>query len=149
MADITVTLDLLKTFFTEEEMLELSRINSPLATTIDEPRVNAAIEISASMIESYLPDNFRRALPGLTEMPVAFKSHLVNIIRYQLAINNPSTDMRDRYLDAIAWLKRVADGLVTPFPMPEGISSTFGGVDFFAASRVFTEASLSNFGKVK
>jgi phage gp36-like protein len=93
--------------FGEVEMLELSNLHDPAATVVDAVRIQAAIMWASEEINSYI--GFRYALP-LTTIPYVLESKAADMARYQLDSLQPREDVRQRYEDALRWLKLVGDG---------------------------------------
>lgn len=95
--------------FGAQEMLELSQLYDPDAISIDEPRVQANIDSAEAEVNSYL--SIRYALP-LTSVPLVLTEKTADIARYKLDSIRPRDDVRQRYEDAIKWLRLVCDGKI-------------------------------------
>jgi phage gp36-like protein len=68
-----------------------------------------AIARAVAEIDSYLCRQF--ALP-LAQVPAVLRSVCCDIAIYRLWVPAPPEDVVRRYSDAVAWLRRVADGTV-------------------------------------
>lgn len=77
------------------------------ANAPDEVVLQAALDDSSSIIDSYLRGRYSLPFPSV---PVELVPRELDITRYRLDRNDPMEDVRLRYEDAIAWLKQVRDG---------------------------------------
>jgi phage gp36-like protein len=95
--------------FGHREMVELTdRDGTPTGEII--PAVVARhIESAESIANSYLNRVYKLPLPSV---PRALQLHVADIARYYLYDEQPTQIVIDRYLQAIDWLKDVANGLV-------------------------------------
>ncbi len=106
----------------------------------DAERIAAALADAAAEIDSHV--GVRHALP-LPAVPAALRRIAADIALYRLASNGAALteELRTRYQDAIAWLRRVADGKAAlPGADPQGGSRpTSGGPSHAAPPRVFDD----------
>ncbi|HEX9391481.1 MAG TPA: DUF1320 domain-containing protein [Usitatibacteraceae bacterium] len=131
--------------FSLEELVQLTdRTNIP-QTTVDDNVVNQALADTDAMVNSYL--SVKLTLP-LVSVPTMLKSVACDIARYRLYDDRATDQVSKRYDDAIKFLKAVASGAaslgVDAANQPAPVS---GGVQFFAADRVFTPGSLSDYAQ--
>lgn len=99
----------LVSLFGASEILNLSRLTDPTATTIDTARVEAAIAYAEDEINSYI--GLRYTSPFVS-VPLVLGGKAADIARYQLDSIHPRDDVRQRYEDAIKWLVLVASGKI-------------------------------------
>lgn len=128
--------------FGQTELAQLTdRVNG---TTIDDTVVNRALEDADAMINGYL--QARYSLP-LSSVPPMLVTVACNIARYQLFEDRVTEIVRQRYEDAIAWLKDVAAGRVSLGLDAAGAETeTEGGVvDYKANDRVFDADTLADY----
>lgn len=106
----------------------------------DADRIAAALADASAEIDSYV--GVRHALP-LPSTPDALRRVAVDIALYRLAANGAALteEHRTRYEDAVAWLKRIADGKAAlPGLDPESGSRPSSGAPSHAAPpRVFDD----------
>lgn len=95
--------------FPLSEMVGLTNLDDPAATTVNTNRLDAAIAHAESIIDSYL--GVRHSLP-LATTPVVLTGYAADITRYVLDSTRAREDVRQRYEDAIVWLKMLAKGEV-------------------------------------
>lgn len=114
-------------------------------TTIDDTVVSRALEDADAMINGYLQGRY--TLP-LASVPAMLVTVACNIARYQLFEDRVTEIVRQRYEDAIAWLKDVAAGRVALGLDAAGdeTQQETGTVDYEANDRVFDQDSLASFG---
>lgn len=98
---------------------------------------------AASLINGYL--STRYTLP-LVSVPVIVQGWAGDITRFRLWRDRAPEEVRQRYDDALASLKLLAQGVIALPPgsdgVPQATGLAFGG---FAADRVFTSDSLAGF----
>ncbi len=122
--------------FGEAEVLAIAGIGGPNSAggrQVDEPKVQAALDRAASLVDGYVLARYP-ALADLTqqEIPAALAGAVADIARWFLrdkAGDKGAVDevVRQRYEDALTWLRRVQSGEVdlaseTPglLPVPDG-----------------------------
>jgi phage gp36-like protein len=131
--------------FGERETINLSNLDEPTATTVNTARLQQALDDASEEIDTYLQERY-----DLTQLRADPPRRLVricaDIARYTLAKNRPPEDYRQRYEDAIAWLKDVAKGIASL-----GLTSTEQVVPesslpiYRPGLRVFTRDSLAGY----
>lgn len=128
------------------EVESLSQLDYPGNGTIDTVRVQAACEYATQEIDAYL--TFRYTLP-IVSVPMVLTNKAADIARYQLEHNAPREDVRQRYEDAIVWLKLVAAGKVGLGIGSNGTevesSAPDYSVDALHSEPVFTALALMGF----
>lgn len=95
--------------FGEPELIEVTNLDDPSANTINLVRLESAIAYAESEINSYLNRNYN--LP-LSSVPMVLINKVADLVRWQLDSRNTRTEVRQRYEEAIAWLRLVAKGEV-------------------------------------
>ncbi len=143
MAYATVT-DMIATF-SEREMLAVSNVDYPTATTINEDVVNRAIADSDAEIDSYL--GVRYAVPLTTTIPARITSICCDLARHRLDRNRPREEVVQRRDRALFFLKDIAAGRAT---LPEldllnNSSSQKDTAYYFSGGRRWTQNSLSDY----
>lgn len=118
-------------------------INAAALTGIDDPRKTAAIAGASAEADDYLRDQY--TLPLQTNGSASLTIHVANIAVYRLMVGrgyNPEAGgdpgIRDRYKDAIDWLKLVAAGKVTPNVTDSAPETTGPGSSGGAVPQVIT-----------
>lgn len=96
--------------FGEREAIRTSAIDNPSATAVDESRLQVALDDASDEIDSYLNERYNVA-DIRANTPRRLVRICLDIARYTLTKNRPPEDYRQRYEDAIAWLKDVAKGI--------------------------------------
>jgi phage gp36-like protein len=122
--------------FGSGEIIALSNLETPSATTINAGRVDTAIAYADNEINSYLAGRY--TLP-LASVPPVLADKAADIARYQLDSINPRDDVIERNAAAIRWLKLVADGKVELGLAGNGeeVPSNSYGVAFSATASLF------------
>ncbi len=132
-----VTLQELEDRFGTEEILALTDRDGD--GTPDSAVVDRAVADAGAEVDSYLEPRY--TVPLADPVPEMVRRVAADITRYRLYDNAPSDEVRTRYEDAVAWLKRVSEGKASiGVEMPGGAGSTVAVV---APEPVFTEALLS------
>jgi phage gp36-like protein len=127
--------------FGQEELVELS--DRSRSGAIDAVVVTRAIDDAAAEIDGYLSAKF--ALP-LDPVPQTLKRIACDIARHHLYDDRVTEQVRNRYNDAIKFLKGVASGEISigVDASAEAPAAT-GGPQHEAEDRVYTRDSLSDF----
>lgn len=103
--------------FGEEEIIDLSNLDNPNATTVNSVRVTAAIAQSEDILHTYASAYYSIPLvPIDSTVPIAppsVRGILLDHARYHLDINRPREDVRVRYEDGLEWLLLLAKGKVS------------------------------------
>lgn len=109
--------------FSETEIAQLSDVED--RETVNDAVASAALTEASGEIDSYL--GARYALPITDTVPDRLKAVCLDIARYRLYDDHPTATVRQRYEDAIAWLKLIADGRIAlPLSAPESDALTAG-----------------------
>ncbi len=112
---------------------DLVRFGLPAAATegIDVGDIQAALDAASDLADGYLRARFTLPITAPTN---DLKSAVARIAAYELLSTrgyNPETgsdpNVRDRYSDAIAWLKGVAKGDITPALTDSSPAGQLGG----------------------
>jgi phage gp36-like protein len=120
--------------FGELEITQLA--DRDLDGNIDTDVVDAACADATAEIDGWLSQ--RLTLPATTPQEVVRRA--CDIARYMLYDDKATEQVRERYEDALAWLKDVAAGRIAiagALPTTDPVSS--GGIAVAAATAVFTE----------
>jgi phage gp36-like protein len=120
-----VTLQQMIDRFGEQEMIELTNLHSPDNTAINIAAFNAAMLDAESEMNSYI--GIAASLP-LASVPVVLNGKAADVTRYYLDTIDPRADVRQRYEDAIEWLKMLANGQVSIGLDDAGDSVAGGGL---------------------
>lgn len=133
--------------FSEQEILELSNIDYPDATTINDLVVNRAIEDAQAQLDSYLA--VRYTVP-LTVVPTVLRNYTCDVARYILDKDKPREEVSRRrdlvfyYLKDLAANKASLPGIVDG---TDGSTSDAGNGDvvlFKSPGRTWTSNSLKD-----
>lgn len=110
----------------------------------DNAKVAAALSEAAAEMDTFIAVAYALPLPST---PAFLKTVCCDIARYRLWDNSATEEVRNRYVDAVAWLKKLAKGEATL-----GLPSTEDGggrlavaVQRTAADRCFTRDKLKDF----
>lgn len=101
---------------TSTELGQLSALPDDVIAEIAGPTVTEALEAATSTVNGYLAP---RGYTPLTVVPRDVKQATADIAAYRLASRRgysprgANTDLRQRFDDAMAWLRDVADGAVS------------------------------------
>lgn len=120
------------------EVVALTNLDDPAATTTDETELQQALDAATAEIDLYLARRYTLPLSTVPEVLVQF---CVDIARYRLDRNQPDEDVRQRYEDAIRALERIGDGKVD-LPIPEPTQSA-GMPSYTSPTRVWGSTELS------
>src|SRR6478672_13218869 len=95
--------------FGEEEFIQLTNLEAPAAIAINSTVLGKALTNASAEIDAYLQGRY--VLPPTT-VPTVLIQICCDIVRYRLDKNRLREDVRQRFEDAIAFLKNVAKGVV-------------------------------------
>lgn len=127
----------------EQELVELTNLHDPTAITINQDRLDKALERADSFINSFL--SVRYDLP-IANVPVVLESSAVDIARYFLESHEPRPDVRIRYEDVVTWLEKIVSGEVGLGLDDSGQEIvTASGVQGSSLNRVFTKTTLRRY----
>lgn len=104
-----ITLQQMIDRFGETEMIELTNLHNPDGIAINVANFDAAAVDAEAEINSYV--GVVAQLP-LATVPLVLGGKAADVVRYYLDTIDPRADVRQRYEDAIAWLKLLAAGEV-------------------------------------
>lgn len=96
--------------FTEREAIALTNSDDPAAEYVNQISLQRALDDATAEIDSYLSGRY--SLP-FASVPKVLTFHCLNIARYRLSMIAPGEDVRQRYEDALAFLKMLAKGDVS------------------------------------
>ena len=108
--------------FGPEELSQLTDRGS--GTVIDASVVNRALADADAEIDGYLATRY--ALP-LSSVPGILQLVACNIARYRMLGESTTDEARNRYADAVRWLKGLATGTVQ-LPGAAGLTPAVGSV---------------------
>jgi len=126
--------------FGNQELLELTNLDDPSAVQINQINLNRALEDANSTIDSFLRNRY--TLP-LEQPPKSLTRVGCDLARYWLDRYQKREDVRQRYEDAMAFLKDIFKGLISL--VSDHPITNIGGPQFFANDRIFTEQSLGDY----
>lgn len=134
--------------FSQDEILELSNIDYPDATTINNAVVTRAIEDAQAQIDTYLETRYRTPL---AVVPTVIRNYTCDIARYILDKNKPREEVTRRRDLVFYYLKDVAANKASLPGIKDGTdgSTTPGTTDgdvviFNSPGRVWTSFSLKD-----
>ncbi|BAZ39415.1 hypothetical protein NIES4101_53680 [Calothrix sp. NIES-4101] len=134
--------------FSEAELIEISNLDYPDATTINEPVVDRAIADAQAQIDAYL--EVRYTTP-LVVVPGVLKNYTCDVARYILDKDKPREEVSRRRDLVFYFLKDVAAGKASLPGIPDGTdgSTTPGSTDgdvaiFFTPGRFWTSDTLGD-----
>jgi len=122
--------------FGEDELIALT--DRGLTGQVDPVVVGGALDDASAEIDTYLAGRY--TLP-LVAVPKFIGGLCCDIARYRLSGSSTleTTVARDRYRDAVAFLKLAAEGKVTLGAMPNGVTVQPGEtIEFRQGSRIFS-----------
>lgn len=133
----------LETRFGVDELEHLAPSDSGVEP-YDSVKLSAAIEEAGAEMDTFIAVTY--ALP-LSSTPAFLKTVCCDIARYRLWDNSATDEVRNRYVDAVGWLKRLAKGEATLglSREDEGNNRISVAVKRTAADRVFSRESLKGF----
>lgn len=109
--------------FSETEIAQLSDVED--RETVNDAVVSAALTDASGEIDSYLSGRYATPITGTA--PQQVKNACLDIARYRLYDDHPTENVRQRYTDALAWLKLVMMGHVSlPIAAPDSDALTKG-----------------------
>lgn len=124
------------------ELAQLSNLENPRATTVNETRVAAKLEEASAILDGYI--GLRRATPVPAPVPVVLVGYTVDVAIYLLTTlrsRGGTEDARKRYEDALRWARDYSMGKASlggPEPDSEGVS----GAEFTSSPRAFTRGTF-------
>jgi phage gp36-like protein len=95
--------------FSETEIAQLTDLDD--RETVVEATVQSAITDASGEIDSYLGGRYATPMTGT--VPQQVKNACMDIARYRLYDDHPTDNVRQRYTDALAWLKLVMMGHIS------------------------------------
>ncbi len=131
--------DIIDTFGIQE-VIELTNLDDSSLTTVNEVQLQKAIDHATGLINSYLQSRY--SLP-LVETPAVLTRLCCDIARYWLDKYRERQDVRQRYEDALNFLKDLAKGLVSLANNDSPLNA--GSPQYFSEERVFTRNLLSDY----
>ena len=130
--------------FGNSEIVELTNLENPAAVAINSVPLDQALGDASSLINGYLASNYVLPLPD--PYPTILTGICCDIVRYKLDKNRQREDVRQRYEDAISFLKDVAKGLVSlGVATADQPAVDVGGVAYKSPGRVFTTDNFRGF----
>lgn len=134
--------------FSEAEMLELSNLDYPDATTINEPVVTRAIADAQAQIDAYLAVRY---ITPLVVIPAVLRNYTCDVARYILDKDKPREEVTRRRDLVFYFLKDLAANKASLPGIAEGTDgSTVPGASdgnvciFFTPGRTWTSDSLED-----
>ena len=122
------TLEQLASLFGAEEIRALS--DRAGTGVLDEEVVRDALARASSEVDSYLADRYATPLDGEGPVPAVVVSVTGDIARYRLTGGDvrESDPIRQRYVQAMGWLRDVADGRASVPGLPPAGETPGGAV---------------------
>ena len=102
--------------------------------------VDEALNQATAEMDSYIAVKYELPLPSV---PAVLVPQCVDIALYRLSLdaNAMTEEIRQRYEDAVAWLKAIAAGKAS-LGLPDAPPSSGGGVQITGPARQFTRDTL-------
>jgi phage gp36-like protein len=94
--------------FTEHELVELTNLSDPAATTVNDNVIEQALEDATAQINAYVAVRYTLPLPSV---PKSLRRACVDIARYLLDNDRTREDVLTRYRDVIKFLQVLSKGL--------------------------------------
>lgn len=110
----------------------------------DSVKLTAALGEASAEMDTFIAVTYALPLPSI---PAFLKTVCCDIARYRLWDNSATEEVRNRYVDAVAWLKRLAKGEATLglSRADEGNARVSVAVKRTSEDRSFTRESLKDF----
>lgn len=110
----------------------------------DSVKLTAALGEASAEMDTFIAVAYALPLPST---PAFLKTVCCDIARYRLWDNSATEEVRNRYVDAVAWLKRLAKGEATLglSRAEEGSARVSVAVKRTSEDRSFTRESLKDF----
>jgi len=121
--------------FSEAEIAQLT--DSEERETLNRAVAQAALDDASAEVDSYLAGVY--AVPVVGAIPARLIAVTLDIARFRLYGNRPLEVVRQRYEDAIDWLKLVARGHVRLAIDPPATDALTSGLAATAPAAAFTE----------
>lgn len=143
MAATYTTQGELATRFGETELVSLTDRADPPSGVVDVTVVARAIADAQAEIDGYLRARYalpiQAAVPDLTRVAS-------DVARYRLYADRPTEEVRRRYEDAVAHLRRISSGEVQlALDTTQAPVAVASGPQFVAPPRTFTHKTLRDF----
>ena len=123
--------------------IELTNLENPSATAINETVLNRGLARASALIDSYLAGRY--ALP-LSNNPDVIQTLCLDIARYYLGHNAQEDDVRQRYEDALKTLDMIAKGTLTlGLALAETPPASVGSPRYLSPGAVFTRSTLEGY----
>ncbi len=121
-----------------DELADRLHVGAP-----DEAVIDRAIADAGALIDSYLSSRY--TLP-LATTPAIVQAWACDIARFKLWDERAPEEVRNRYDDALAALKLLAQGVINLPPDAEGVAPA-AGITFssYSAERIFTADKLCGY----
>ncbi|MCF8491362.1 MAG: DUF1320 domain-containing protein [Rhodospirillum sp.] len=123
--------------FGQGEMIQITDIEEPYINTINDDRLNSALDEATSAVDGYLRGRY--VLP-VSPVPTDLRRRVCDIARFLLHDDGATDAVKDRYDRAMKWLRDISDGKVSlDAPVATATESPVasGTVLFSARPRVF------------
>ncbi|MGL5924628.1 gp436 family protein [Chroococcidiopsis sp.] len=131
-------------YFGQQESLELSNLNDPMATEVNLPLLQQHLNYATAEINGYIAGNYNLPLPTIPQILIY---HTCDVARYRMDIYKSREDVVDRYERAIAYLRDVSRGIVNLGLDQNNVEVETVALEpaYFSALPVFTIDSLRDF----
>lgn len=131
-------------YFGEQESLELTNLNDPMATEVNLPLLQQHLNYATAEINGYIAGNYTLPLPTIPQILIY---HTCDVARYRMDIYKSREDVVDRYERAIAYLRDVAKGIVNLGLDQNNVEVETVALEpaYYSAPPIFTLESLRDF----
>jgi phage gp36-like protein len=146
MAEYATSQDFMRAFGATEA-IRITNIDSPTAAAVNETRMTEALADASDEIDSYLQERYTISVIRAAT-PKRLQRICLDIARYTLTKNRPPEDYRQRYEDAIRWLRDVAAGKASLGLTEDGEATPEAASalpTYFTNARIFTLDSMRSF----
>jgi len=147
MASYASTSDFALAFGTAEA-IEITNLDDPVASTVDNAKLQRALDDATSEINSYiLAASYD--LP-LASVPIVLREKCNDIARYRLDKWRNREDVRRRYEDALLWLQNLAKGLASLGPDSTGkpVENSVDSPIYYSREKVYTDETMQGYDSI-
>lgn len=130
--------------FSQEEVLQLSNIDYPEATTINEDVVNRAISDAAAQIDGYLATRY--AVPLADPVPAIIRNHTCDVARWLLDKDRPRDEVTRRRDLVFYYLKDLSNGKANLPGLDTNNSTSASDLPLYSSpGRTWTNQTLKDY----
>ncbi len=121
---------------------QISNLDAPTESSPNAVAIGNALTQASAFIDDYIGSKYALPLPSV---PASLTRHCINIAAYQMDLNDPTGDRRQRYEDALRFLEQVCKGIIS-LRLPDASPAPASGSSAVKRSdRTFSDTSLSGY----